>query len=190
MVPNPRSGAFPSSRRLALAVLVVLTGAGTAACEQGAGQSTAPPSTTVSFVESLPDDPAATERRAVENAYVRFWSVSWTIDQLPQERWRPTLEPVASEPLLTRLVEATRIQQEHGIKLYGDVYARVADVQVHGDRAEVRDCQDASKSGQADATTGKPRTVGVARNPIKGTLLRDGAGAWLVVSIEYPGGTC
>lgn len=139
---------------------------------------------------SLPEDAEATVRQEVERAYIRFWDVSHPIDQLPPDRWRPTLEQVAVDPILTRLVEATRIQRDHGIKLYGQVVARVADIDVVNDKATVRDCQDASQSGQADASTGTRKTVGIPRNPVKASLVRDEDGVWRVSLIEYPGGTC
>jgi len=54
----------------------------------------------------------------------------------------------------------------------------------------VRDCQDASHSGQADAATGRARTVGVAHNPVEADLVRGADGHWRVSRISYPGGSC
>lgn len=63
-------------------------------------------------------------------------------------------------------------------------------MRLDGARAVVTDCQDASHSGQADATSGEPRTVGVARNLTAGTLERGPDGTWRVTRIDYPGGGC
>ena len=189
MMSVPRGGVPPSTLRLVLAAVAVAAGAGTAAC--GSGDSPPSPSATApSFVSSLSEDPTTAERRAVERAYVQFWTVSRGLDQLPQEQWRSTLEKVSVDSMLTQLLEGTRIQRDQGIKLYGQVVAHVTGVEVKPDRAEVQDCQDASQAGQADARTGKPRTVGVPRNPVKGTLVRGADGAWRVALIEYPGGNC
>jgi len=57
-------------------------------------------------------------------------------------------------------------------------------------RATVTDCQDASHAGQADARTGKPRSVGVARTWVDATLVLGGDGVWRVSEINYPGSRC
>ena len=80
-------------------------------------------------------------------------------------------------------------QRAHGISLYGQIHPRISDVRVEGKRAVVTDCQDASHSGQADAS-GQPRTVGLARNPVSGTLHRGTDGEWRMARIDYPGGSC
>lgn len=191
MDPYPRSGAFSSSRRLAIAAMAVAAGVTIAACQNCTEEAPAASLTPgPSFLSSLPEDPAAAQRRTIEQAYQRFWEISRGVDQLPQDQWRPALEQVAVDPILTQLVEGTRIHRDHSIRLYGQVFAHVTDVQVKSDQAEVRDCQDASQAGQADANTGMRKTVGIARNPVKGSLVRDATGTWRVGLIEYPGGTC
>lgn len=124
------------------------------------------------------------------DAYVRFWDVSLPVDQLPPDQWRPVLAQVAAEPMLTQLVTGTDWQQEHNLRLYGRVQARVRDVHLDGSQATVRDCQDASKTGQADRTAGSAKTVGVARNPVDATLVRGTDGIWRVSRIRYPQGSC
>lgn len=80
-------------------------------------------------------------------------------------------------------------QRSRGITLYGQIQPRISDVRIEGERAVVTDCQDASHSGQADAS-GQPRTVGLARNPVSGTLHRGTDGEWRMARIDYPGGSC
>ncbi|WP_258349004.1 hypothetical protein [Saccharopolyspora gregorii] len=129
------------------------------------------------------------EQAAVVDAYERFWVVSRGLPQHPAERWRPELEQVAAGPMAETILVNLDRQREQGITLYGEVHPRISDVRLDSDRAVVTDCQDSSSSGQADAS-GKPKTVGVARNPVSGTLQRGADGAWRVTRIDYPMGGC
>jgi hypothetical protein len=133
---------------------------------------------------------ALAERAAVEAAYRRFWAVSWDVDKQPASRWRVVLAGVSVDPELTRLYAGTKAQQQAGVRLYGQVGARPTVRQVSGNRATVSDCQDASKAGQADARTGKPKTVGVARSPVEATMVRGADGRWRVSDVRYTGGVC
>lgn len=80
-------------------------------------------------------------------------------------------------------------QRAKGVSLYGEITPRITGVRITGDEAVVTDCQDASRAGQADAS-GRARTAGLERNPVTTTLHRDEVGAWKVVEITYPGGSC
>jgi hypothetical protein len=126
----------------------------------------------------------------VEAAYRRFWAVSWDVDKQPASRWRAVLASVSVDPELTRLYAGTKAQQQAAIRLYGYVSPRPTVRRVAGDRATVFDCQDASHAGQADARTGRPKTVGVARTPVGATLLRGSDGVWRVSDVRYTGGGC
>jgi hypothetical protein len=98
---------------------------------------------------------------------------------------------VAVDPQLSLVLANTKTQKRIGIRIYGHVIPHPTVAPVNGaNTATVRDCQDASKSGQLDAKTGKPRTVGVARNPVAAVLRRGPGGQWRVASISYPTGTC
>ncbi|WP_148311471.1 hypothetical protein [Amycolatopsis japonica] len=131
------------------------------------------------------------ERSAVEAAYSAFWSRTLQTDDEPEDSWRAAMAAVAVDPQLTTTLNAMRAQKQAGIKVYGDVTARIQSVQVDGASAIVRDCQDASRTGQADAATGDPKTVGVPRNPVSADLKRDSSdGRWRVAKVAFPGGTC
>jgi hypothetical protein len=169
---------------LAVAAAVAVVG-----CD-GSTQAAGPVPTTQSVGPSGSPTTAADGRAAVESAYRRFWVVSWDVDKQPASRWRAVLATVSVDPELTRLYAGTKAQQQAGIRLYGQVHARPTVRQVAGNRATVSDCQDASKAGQADARTGKPKTVGVARSPVEATMLRGADGAWRVSDVRYTGGSC
>jgi hypothetical protein len=130
------------------------------------------------------------ERAAVEAAYTKFWSVSWGLDRRPPGQWGATLATVATNPVLSRLYEGTRLQRAQGTRLYGQVVPHPTLRALTGGTARVIDCQDASHAGQADARTGTPKTVGVARSPVTATLTRGPDGVWRVADVDYPGGTC
>ena len=130
------------------------------------------------------------ERTAVEAAYRKFWEVSWDVDKQPAVLWRPLLATVYVDPELTRLYAGTKAQNTAGIQLYGKVVPRPSVLRLAGGRAEVRDCQDASKAGQADARSGTPKTVGVARAPVTASLVRGPDGVWRVSDVRYTGGSC
>ncbi len=131
------------------------------------------------------------ERAAVESAYSAFWSRTLRTDDEPEETWRAAMAAVAVDPQLTTTLNAMRRQKQAGINVYGDVTARIQSVRIDGASAMVSDCQDASRTGQADAATGDPKTVGVSRNPVSADLRRDSTdGRWRVAKVAFPGGTC
>lgn len=176
--------------RAAAAALVLALMA--AACGGAEDAGTGPSSSRDQSAAGSPSASTAqdAERAAVEQAYERFWTVSWTVDRLPAAQWRATLAEVAVDPQLTRLVEGTRVQVRNGIRLYGQVVPRVTDVTVQGGQARVVDCQSAAKAGQADARTGKPKTVGVDRTPVRASLQRGADHVWRVSDIQFTGGSC
>ena len=59
-----------------------------------------------------------------------------------------------------------------------------------GDRASVIDCQDASRSGEVDRSTGQVQRIGFARTPVAATLHRDSHGRWRVTQARYLAGPC
>lgn len=140
---------------------------------------------------TLPPPASAVEQTAaVEAAYRRFWSVSWDVDKQPPARWRSLLASVSVDPQLTRLYAGTKAQRAAGIRLYGRVVPRPSVGRIGGGRAEVTDCQDASHAGQADARTGAPKTVGVARAPVTASVVHGSDGGWRVAEVRYRGGSC
>lgn len=140
--------------------------------------------------QPTPSATSEVERITVDGAYRKFWEVSWDVDKQPAARWRALLSTVSVDPELTRLYAGTKAQNTAGIRLYGRVIPRPTILRVAGGRAEVRDCQDASKAGQADARSGRPKTVGVARAPVTASMVRGSDGVWRVSDVRYTGGSC
>jgi hypothetical protein len=168
-----------------------------AACERGesAPAGSARPSlpgSTASGTSAATPTTGAAEQAAVERAYREFWRLQAVFDsRYPESQWRQVLGRVAVDPELTRSVSGARLQHRQGIRVYGQVYPRPTVLPVNGRAlATVRDCADASHAGQAEASTGRPRSVGIARMPLLATLVRGGDGRWRVSDLRFPGGAC
>lgn len=159
--------------------------------EDAPAPTSSPTLSAPSQIPSAPSTSGQDQRQAVEAAYTQFWPQTMHADDKPEDTWHDTVAAVATDPQLTTTLNAMRSQKQAGIKLYGDVTVRIVSVEVNGDTAKVVDCQDASRTGQADAKTGDRKTVGVPRDPVTASLKRDtGDGKWKVAQVSFPGGTC
>jgi hypothetical protein len=154
--------------------------------------STEPVSTGPVVTATASVDREAADRAAVEQAYRQFWLVTWSVDrEYPASDWRRVVAEVAVDPELGLVVSGRQRLRQNGLTSYGEPvpHPRVLPVLGAG-VARVRDCQDASHSGQAEVATGRARTVGVARNPVEAVLVRGADGRWRVSRISFPGGSC
>ncbi|MFE0024095.1 hypothetical protein [Amycolatopsis sp. NPDC059021] len=144
-----------------------------------------------SQAHSVPSASKQDERKAIESAYTQYWPRSAQTPHKPENTWHDAMAAIAVEPQLSTTLDAMHRNKGLGLTTYGDVTVRIASVEVVGATAKVVDCQDASHAGQADANTGKPKTVGVPRMPVHATLARDPAdGQWKVSQLDFPGGAC
>lgn len=183
-----------SHRAGSIAVAVVVVAVVVVSCDRSSPAAKAPTtaSSTPTPVASAGSATERVDRAAVEVAYRRYWVLSRVFDQqYPESQWRRVLGEVVAEPHLSLVLARARTQHRDGIKLYGQVIPRPTVLPINGAVvATVRDCQDASRAGQADAVTGRPRTVGVPRNSVLATLHRGPDDAWRMYSIDYPGTKC
>ena len=122
--------------------------------------------------------------------YTKFWQLSWTLDQRPENEWRGRLANVASGPMVDQLLDRKAADLGRNVHLYGAVEPHVTSASIDGTQALVRDCQNASHAGRIPLGR-TPATIGVARNPIVAHLAREADG-WRVVRLDYlwPGGAC
>jgi hypothetical protein len=132
------------------------------------------------------------DRSAVAAAYQQFWDLQVRFDSAyPEDQWRAVLSSVTADPELTRSVDGALVQKRNGIKAYGWIGTHPVVSPINGaNTAAIKDCQDASHAGQADARTGAPRSVGIKNMPVTATLLRGADGRWRVSDVRYPGGRC
>lgn len=192
---EPRAGRWAGRAGIASACVtgVMVLAACTGSTSESPGSASPGASTTSSSgVASTPSQTAAAaDPAAVESTYRQFLAVAVSFVRLPESRWRTELGRVAVDPQLSYAIAVSRMQRRNGITLYGQTKARAPRVSFSGrQKATIRDCADFSHTGQADARTGRPRTVGVARTPLVVTLLRGGDGRWRVSKVEFPGGRC
>jgi len=185
-----------SHRRPSLTLLASLTAVFaifTAACgrHDGPGPSPSPTLPPTSATSTAPVDPQQADRAAVTAVYGQFWRLVWTLDRVSAPQRRVVLAQAAVDPALGRAVAAAEVHQREGITLYGQVVPHPTAISFpEANRAMITDCQDAHAAGQADARTGRHKTVGVARSPVKATAVRSTDGAWRIAEATYTGGTC
>jgi hypothetical protein len=135
-------------------------------------------------------DPAAREaaaRQAVEAAWAHYWSVSQSFERtVPQANWNAAISAIAVDPIRAQMLKAAKADRIIGVVGYGYVIPHPYwQIPVAGKSIAVMgDCQDASHAGSMVAKTGQKRTVGVAHNNIRATLVR-GDGTWRVKQIEF-----
>jgi len=123
----------------------------------------------------------------VLDAYRRFWTVAAQVGRQPESRWRTQLEPVATDPFLSELLEGLTEQQQRGVVDFGAVELRPTIAALTPARASILDCQDASRTGELDRDTGAVTSVGSSRTA---TLTRDSAGRWKVTQARYLPDAC
>ncbi|MET9259598.1 hypothetical protein [Amycolatopsis sp. NPDC004079] len=177
-------------RHVVLAAAVAMLVAG---CSGGAAPTTTSSSNmpAPSQPPSAPTSSEPDQRQAVEAAYTQFWPRSLAIPSTPEATWQAAMAKLAVDPQLSTTLAGMRRNKQVGVKPYGDVTTHISSVEVHGGKATVIDCQDGSRSGQADAATGDRKTVGTPQIPIHARMSRDASdGQWKVAELAYPGGPC
>ena len=178
------------------AVVALLVLATLAACSASSSPTTPAVGTTRASTVTRPPSPTpsvtpVSDDAAIEAVYRRFWPVLTSFNREPESQWRSVLGRVAADPQLSFAIAVTRQQRRDGITQYGVASPRAPKVTLTGNgRAGVKDCVDFSRTGQADARTHAPRTVGVARTPLSVTLIKGADQRWRVSQVIFPGGHC
>jgi hypothetical protein len=190
-------------RRLVAALAVTAVALASVACTSSSGEhrTVAPSSSSDQVSSSAPatslapssatTDPAAREaadRHAVEVAWSHYWSVYETFDSTyPESRWNSVIVAIAVDPIRTQILKAARADRIVGVVGYGYVIAHPFwQAPIAGrNTATMGDCQDASHAGSMFAKTRQKRTVGVAHNNIRATVVRGSDDVWRVKQIKY-----
>jgi hypothetical protein len=175
-----------TARRVAAAGLIASSLALTA-CSGGSRSGAGPSPSTGSVTPSASASAAtlSTKQRQVIHAYNQFWAALSRASRLATDNARlSVLVPVATDPELTSLIIGLHRQHALHRVLFGVPVARVGTVNVRNGKAELTDCQDASRSG-IETTSGKKLVVGAGRNPVSVTLLLRGS-VWKVATVAYP----
>ena len=152
--------------------------------------SSASPSTVTTTPSPSPSP--ATTKDAVVTAYKgTFLAVNQAL-QAPAERIRSILSGYVTGDFLDFQVRQLVDQQARHLEPWGNVVVHVTKVDVRGDKATVRDCQDASHAGLADARTHQliAGSRGSAHRNLRAELTRGGDGRWRVSDLRQFKATC
>jgi hypothetical protein len=133
--------------------------------------------------------PGATAEAVVLEQYRGFFLGLPEASRLGEERQLAWLRSYLVNPALGEVARTLAAQRARGKVLYGKPLLRPDPVVIRGSVATIRDCQDSSRAGVADAKTGHKDTVGVPRTLVVTTLKRAG-GDWKISSIDFQGPKC
>ena len=135
--------------------------------------------------ESTTSD-APDPRLAVQQAWSKFWSVYLGMHRLPAAQVGPALAKVAVNPTLQQMKGALALYAAAHIGVYGAVVNHLYETTLKtATTAVVKDCMDQSHFGSLNLTTGKKRSVGVARDNTTASLVKGADGVWRVQNIVY-----
>lgn len=128
----------------------------------------------------------------VLSQYRQFWSVLPGVSAAKANERRGMLQPFATGPELSSLLQAMRAADSRGTVFYGKDIPRptVETLSVAQKVAVINDCQDSSHAGNKDRRTGRRLTVGVARHLVVATMNLGPDGKWRVASVSYEKSKC
>jgi hypothetical protein len=157
----------------------------------GGGHVTVSDSTTDSASPtSSPSISASAQQQALDQ-YRAFWAALTPASRATAAHRRAMLAPYAADPELKSLVDGMAQDRAKGRVFYGQPVVRASVTQFSEARgiAVVRDCQDATHTGDKDVRTGRVLTKGTARNLVVATLHKLAVG-WRVVFVSFPSQSC
>ncbi len=129
----------------------------------------------------------ATDRTAVEQAWLAYWRVHQGLLDLQSSQWPSAVGAVAVDPTRQQVLDEAATFAKSGLRFYGQVVNHPYwQAPINGRAVAVMgDCMDSSRYGTLVAKTGVKRTVGVAKNNTRATLTKADDGTWRVQKIEY-----
>jgi hypothetical protein len=177
----------------AVVVLVSACSGGSSANGPSTFSGTRPPSSTAStstVTSSSPTSsvaPEAADRLAVEQAWNRYWTVHQALLGTPAAGWPAAVDAVAVDPTRAQVLSEADLFTKSGLRFYGQVVSHPYwSTPIDGKTTAVMgDCGDYSHYGTLYVKSGSKRTVGVARNNTRVTLVKGSDGTWRVQKIEY-----
>lgn len=104
---------------------------------------------------------------------------------IPVEQRSELVSSVAKSPLRETMLEIARDANADGIGNYGEVTHHIFwEIPVDGQHiAAIGDCQDQTESGTIELSTGSRSPAGGSRVNIRGQLVKDSDGNWLVQTL-------
>lgn len=164
------------------AAVLALTG-----CSSDNGVQTEDP---VAAVATTPTPSAASEHKAILTAYREFFAAQTRISKAPAAERRAMLEPLATDPALSRVLRGMLAADDADEVGYGKEVIDPRVTRVDGDEAEIADCQDTSGAGRKNRGTGKVITRGTPQAEVEATMQRGADGTWRVATVDYKDDEC
>lgn len=105
----------------------------------------------------------------------------------PAAQWPAAVAAVAVDPTRAQMLDEAALFAKSGLRFYGQVANHPYWQTPIGGRnvAVMGDCRDSSHYGTLYVKSGNKRTVGVAHDNTRVTLVRGSDGVWRVQKIEY-----
>ena len=125
-------------------------------------------------------------------AYTAYFPALLAAEPLPQARAAAMLAPYAAQPYLAHVLAQIAAYQANDEVSWGSLVPHVTSVQVSGNQAVVRDCQDASSAWLVSSATGRviPGTTGYARTSLVAALARGSDGRWRLTFLGHLADPC
>lgn len=120
-------------------------------------------------------------------AYTAYFPALLAAEPLPQARAAAMLAPYAAQPYLGHVLAQIAAYRAEGEVSWGYLVPHITSVQVSGNQAVVRDCQDASNAWLVSSSTGQviPGTTGYARTYLIAGLARGSDGRWRLTFLGH-----
>jgi hypothetical protein len=136
--------------------------------------------------------PQPTMRAQVLAQYQGFWSHLTAASRAPAAQRRAILQPYAANPELKSLLAGIARDRTKGRVFYGApvIHATVSLPAGVPRTAVVRDCQDATHTGDQDLKTGRRLTKGTPHTLVVSTLHSASGGHWRVAFVTFPKRSC
>lgn len=133
---------------------------------------------------------AASEEDAILAAYREFFAAQTRISEAPAAERREMLEPLATDPALSRVLRGMLAADDADEVGYGKEVIDPQVTRVDGDEAEIADCQDTSGAGRKKRSSGKVITRGTPEADVEATMQRGADGTWRIATVEYKDDEC
>jgi hypothetical protein len=187
--PQTRGPWRPSAVTAGVTIAAAVAMAGCSGDGQAGTAQSAPPApqSSPSVSPTAPTD----VKTEVLDQYRAFWAHLTPASLAGEERRREILAPFTADPELKSLISGIAKDRARGRVFYGQpvVRPRVTQLSESQGVAVVRDCQDASHTGDKDVRTGRRLTKGSPRTLVVATLHRLRS-AWRVVFVSFPSSSC
>ena len=198
---HDRRHAMRTRRLLRSAALLVGLGAAilaTAGCQSDRRdiEAVAPsPSPVISHGGSgnavvTPTPSVPSEQAIILEQYRKFFAIQTPLIEAPAAERPRMLAEVAVDPFYSSVLDSIAETDGAGETFYGELQLNPVVQSVKDGTAQVRDCQDASRTGRMDKATETKVTVGRKNDQLLATMVRGDDGEWRMSHAQYQAEPC